>query len=131
MPRQTISGIHDCAKSLSIKRECSIAVAKGIIHDVLDVMVEEIIRLGGVQFIDKFTIKQYFRCERQGSNPITGEPMSIPAKNALKFSAGKGLLDRLNPPQPTVKCRLPSLGQPKRFKPRFNINKVAMYSNDS
>ena len=97
MPRENISGFHDCAKALSAKRGCSVSISHSIIHDVLDVMVEEIERLGGVQFVNIFTIKKYFRHERQGFNPATEEPMFIPARYTLRLNVGKGLFERLNP----------------------------------
>jgi nucleoid DNA-binding protein len=94
MPREVISGLRDCAKALSIKRECSIAVARDLITDMLDVMVEEIERLDGVQFVNLFTIKKIFREERHGYNPATEEPMYIPARWTLRLTVGKGLLER-------------------------------------
>ena len=36
------------------------------------------------------------RAARQGRNPQTGAPVKIPARKALKFSAGKGLKDAVN-----------------------------------
>ena len=38
------------------------------------------------------------RKARQGRNPRTGEPVSVAAKGALVFKAGKEMRDRLNPP---------------------------------
>lgn len=42
----------------------------------------------------KFEAKQ--KASRQGRNPKTGEPMTIPAKVAAKFSAGKAFKEALN-----------------------------------
>ena len=36
------------------------------------------------------------RAEREGRNPATGASMTIPAKTAVKFKAGKDLTDSLN-----------------------------------
>jgi DNA-binding protein HU-beta len=36
------------------------------------------------------------RGERQGRNPQTGEPITIAASRAAKFTAGKGVKDALN-----------------------------------
>lgn len=36
------------------------------------------------------------RAASQGRNPRTGEPISIPAANKPKFTAGKGLKDAVN-----------------------------------
>ena len=36
------------------------------------------------------------REERQGRNPKTGSPITIPARNAVKFKAGKELVNNAN-----------------------------------
>ncbi len=36
------------------------------------------------------------RAATTGRNPLTGQPVDIPAKRVAKFSAGKGLKDALN-----------------------------------
>ncbi|MGO4396262.1 HU family DNA-binding protein [Variovorax sp. M-6] len=36
------------------------------------------------------------RAERSGRNPSTGEPMTIKASKAVKFTAGKALKDAVN-----------------------------------
>lgn len=42
----------------------------------------------------KFQLKE--SAERKGRNPQTGEEMTIPAKNHVKFSAGKPLVELFN-----------------------------------
>ncbi|MBF0553729.1 MAG: HU family DNA-binding protein [Nitrospirae bacterium] len=37
------------------------------------------------------------RKEREGKNPRTGEPITIPAARVPKFSAGKAFKDKVNP----------------------------------
>jgi DNA-binding protein HU-beta len=44
--------------------------------------------------IGKLSIKT--RAAREGRNPATGEAITIPAKNAVKFSAAKALKDAIN-----------------------------------
>ena len=41
-----------------------------------------------------FTVSN--RAERSGRNPSTGEPMTIKASKAVKFTAGKALKDAVN-----------------------------------
>lgn len=41
-----------------------------------------------------FSVSQ--RAATTGRNPLTGQPVDIPAKRVAKFSAGKGLKDALN-----------------------------------
>ena len=36
------------------------------------------------------------RAKREGRNPQTGEPMTIPASNSVRFKAGKALKDAVN-----------------------------------
>ena len=91
-----ISGIQECVKALSEKRKCSLAQAREIINDVLDVMEDEIMRTGGVQFVGRFALKTQSRAERDGRNPSTGEKISIPARNTLKLTIGSLLKDKLN-----------------------------------
>ncbi len=42
-------------------------------------------------------LKTATRAARTGRNPQTGAPMEIPARIAVRFSAGKALDDALNP----------------------------------
>jgi len=41
-----------------------------------------------------FTVSE--RKERQGRNPKTNEPMTIPASKSVRFKPGKGLKDSVN-----------------------------------
>ena len=52
----------------------------------------EAVQLSG---FGNFTISS--RAERSGRNPSTGEPMTIKASKAVKFTAGKALKDSVNP----------------------------------
>ena len=132
MPRETISGIHDCSKALSIKRGCSVPVAQSIVTDVLDVMIDEIMRLGGVQFVDRFTIKRCFKQERQGFNPATEEIMTIPERYTLKLTVGKALFESLNPEyeDPTIITDPMPFKKTGRFKPRLNIARAEVYEDE-
>ncbi len=60
----------------------------------------ENIRLAG---FGNFSVLE--REARQGRNPRTGEPLTIAAKKAPAFHAGKALKDALNPPAPSVPRR--------------------------
>ena len=42
-------------------------------------------------------LKATTRAARTGRNPQTGEPVEIPERMAVKFSAGKALEDWINP----------------------------------
>jgi len=121
MPRETISGIHDCAKALSIKYGCSIATARRTVIDVLDVIEEEIMRLGGVQFVGRWTLKKHYKKERQGFNPASEKIMTIPGRYSLKLTVGKHFLEKLNPSERVFKpIPFKRVGM---FKPRLNIHR--------
>ena len=97
MPRKAnIAGMTECAKRLAVKRNITLAAAKEILTDVLDVMEDELIRTEGLQFVGRWTLSLYERKERIGHNPFSKEPMTIPAKKLIKFKTGKKLEERLN-----------------------------------
>jgi len=135
MPRDgLISGMRDCAKALAAKRNYTIGEAKSIVTDVIDIIIDEIDRTGGVQFVNKLTIKKKYKHERQGINPSTQEPITITERNTLKLTVGKGLMKRLNPmydvpisPRPSPKVKL----YPRRKrKPIYLAKRPVVYGDE-
>ena len=61
-------------------------IAKGLVDGTYD----------GVRIAGFGTFESVKREAREGRNPVTGEKMTIPAKNAPKFKAAKALKDALN-----------------------------------
>lgn len=51
---------------------------------------------GKVALVGFGTFTKKERAAREGINPLTGKPMSIPAKNVVTFKAGSKLKDALN-----------------------------------
>lgn len=51
---------------------------------------------GKVAFVGFGTFSSKLREGREGINPLTKEPMSIPAKNVVSFKAGSKLKDAVN-----------------------------------
>lgn len=51
---------------------------------------------GKVALVGFGTFSKKERAAREGINPLTGKPMSIPAKNVVSFKAGSKLKDALN-----------------------------------
>ena len=49
-----------------------------------------------VQLVGFGTFEVAERAAREGINPLTKKPMSIPASKAPKFKAGRGLKDAVN-----------------------------------
>ncbi|QKV17909.1 HU family DNA-binding protein [Oricola thermophila] len=88
------------------KNELAAAVAektgmgKGEAASAVDALFETItstLKSGGdvrILGFGNFSVSQ--RAATTGRNPMTGQPVEIPAKRVAKFSAGKGLKDALN-----------------------------------
>ena len=49
-----------------------------------------------VQLVGFLTVDVVDRAEREGRNPQTGEPMTIPASKAPRFKPGKNLKEAVN-----------------------------------
>ena len=58
-----------------------------------DVVADELVKGEKVQLVGFGTFEVRERKERQGRNPQTREPMTIPASKLPAFSAGKALKD--------------------------------------
>ena len=61
-----------------------------------DVVAEELKKGGKVQLVGFGTFEVSERAAREGRNPATLQPITIPASKAPKFKAGKALKDMLN-----------------------------------
>ncbi len=61
-----------------------------------DIVAEELKKGGKIQLVGFGTFEVTERAAREGRNPQTNEPMSIPASKAPKFKAGKALKDAVN-----------------------------------
>lgn len=62
----------------------------------IDVVTDELKKDGKVQLVGFGTFEVAKRAAREGINPLTKEPMSIPASKAPKFKAGKALKETVN-----------------------------------
>ena len=62
----------------------------------IDVVTDELKKGGKVQLVGFGTFEVAQRAAREGINPLTKEPMSIPASKAPKFKAGKALKETVN-----------------------------------
>ncbi|MEY8381378.1 HU family DNA-binding protein [Ileibacterium valens] len=81
----------DFAKELAVKADLSQKDATAILNDILD-MIQSLLEKGeDVDFagFGKFEVKE--RAARTGLNPRTKEPVEIPAKKRVVFSAKKAL----------------------------------------
>ena len=62
----------------------------------LEVVTEELAKGGKVQLVGFGTFDVAARAAREGRNPQTGKPMTIPASKAVRFKVGKSLKDAVN-----------------------------------
>lgn len=70
--------------------------AEAALKAFIDVVTEELTNDGKVQLVGFGTFEVSQRAAREGINPLTKEPMSIPASKAPKFKAGKALKETVN-----------------------------------
>ena len=74
------------------ERDC-VAVVDAILDRIADALVAgDRVEIRG---FGSFSVKE--RPARAGRNPKTGASVSVPAKGALVFKAGKEMRDRVNP----------------------------------
>jgi nucleoid DNA-binding protein len=65
--------------------------------EAMTAVIERVIRGGGeipMKGLGKFKVQN--RKARIGRNPLTGEPVNIPAKTVVKFTVAKALKDLIN-----------------------------------
>ena len=87
---------YDLVKRL--RKECGVTEAEAgrLIKAVIDAFTEALAE-GERLFLPGFgTFTPVVRASRKGRNPKTGEELSLPAYNAIKFTAAKRLKDALN-----------------------------------
>ena len=87
---------YDLVKQL--RKECSLteAEAEKLIKAAIDTFTEALAE-GERVFLPGFgTFAPVARAARKGRNPKTGEELSLPACNAIKFTAAKRLKDAMN-----------------------------------
>ena len=74
----------------------SIAEASRVVDAVLAGITEGLKKDGKVAFVGFGTFTSKKRAAREGINPLTKEPMKIPAKNVISFKAGAKLKASVN-----------------------------------
>ena len=82
------------ADALSLKND----EARDLLNVILDEITLALSRQQRVALIGFGTFEVREHKARQGRNPQTGEPMTIPASNGVHFKPGKALKDKI--PQP-------------------------------
>ena len=72
------------------------AEASRVVDAVLAGITEGLKKDGKVALVGFGTFSSKKRAAREGINPLTKEPMIIPAKNVVSFKAGAKLKDSVN-----------------------------------
>lgn len=66
------------------------------VNCLLDQIVEALARNDRIEIRGFGSFSLHHQAPRDGRNPKTGEPISIPKKARVHFKVGKGLKDRVN-----------------------------------
>lgn len=82
--------------AIAAQTELSKKDAEKALKAFIDVVTDELKKGEKIQLVGFGTFEVAERAAREGRNPITGEPMKIPASKAPKFKAGKALKDAVN-----------------------------------
>ena len=82
--------------AMAEKAELSQKDAEGALKAFIDVVTDELKKGEKVQLVGFGSFEVSERAAREGINPLTKTPMSIPASKAPKFKAGRGLTAAVN-----------------------------------
>ena len=84
--------VDKLAKDLEISKK----TANALVNGTLAAIKESVCAGEAVTFIGFGSFKMVERTAREGRNPTTGKKIKIPAKKAVKFTAGKPFKESLN-----------------------------------
>ena len=79
--------------AIAVKAGISKKDADAAVKAFIEVVSDELQNKGKVQLVGFGTFEVRQRAKKQGHNPKTGLPMTIPASKLPAFKAGKGLKD--------------------------------------
>ena len=82
--------------AIAEKAELSKKDSEKALKAFIDVVTDELKAGEKIQLVGFGTFEVAERAAREGINPLTKQPMSIPASKAPKFKAGRGLKDAVN-----------------------------------
>lgn len=86
----------DLVAAIAEKSGKTKADTKVFLDAVLDAFTDELVKGNEIALIGFANFKVEQVAERQGRNPSTGQPITIPAKKAIKVVIGKSLKDAVN-----------------------------------
>ncbi len=84
-------------KAIATETNLSQAVATKVLNAWTETIMETVASGDKVTLIGFGSFEPRDRKERQGKNPQTGEPLTIPATTVPAFSAGKIFKDKVKP----------------------------------
>ena len=87
---------NELVELVAAKAEISKAAAGRAIDALFEGITKGLKKEGKVSFVGFGTFSAKKRAAREGINPLTKEPLKIPAKTGASFKAGKKLKDALN-----------------------------------
>ena len=82
--------------AMAEQAELSKKDAEKALKAFVDVVTDELKKGEKVQLVGFGSFEVTKRAAREGINPLTKQPMSIPASKAPKFNAGRGLKDAVH-----------------------------------
>ncbi len=84
-------------KAIAAETDVSQSVVTKILNAITDTIVETVADGDKVTLVGFGSFEPRPRKERNGKNPQTGEPLTIPATTVPVFSAGKAFKDKVKP----------------------------------
>lgn len=85
----------ELAAAIAVEAELSKEKATEVLNVITDRITQALSEGESVTLIGFGTFEVRNRAERQGKNPQTGEPLTIPAAKVPAFKPGKGLKDAI------------------------------------
>ena len=98
-------------EAIAARSNTSKAQTATMLDGLIDVVQKTLIDGNDVQLIGFGTFSVTDRAGREGRNPATGKPLTIPAKKVVKFKPGKNLADTVAVAKPARKSQS---GKPKK-----------------
>ena len=84
-------------KAIASETDVSQAVVTKVLNALTETVMETVASGDKVTLVGFGSFEPRDRKERQGKNPQTGEPLTIPATTVPAFSAGKIFKDKVKP----------------------------------
>ena len=98
----------DLVDRITLARKVRRSLVRRVVQDVLDDMIVELEKGNRIEFRDFGVFEVRARAPRTAQNPRTLERVTVPARNAVRFKAGRLLRERIEsaPPVPARKIKI-------------------------